>query len=280
MSQYRLTLPMLCLASLLTTPVFANAPVEDAVAFEAEAPASQAVMAESDMRQAEVEAPAEVAPVPVWHNAGRDQHTQTYAASMATSAAPDIARIQQQVNNIVAMGLPQKIHALQQQLAQLRGQLQQQAHQLQAMKRVNATVTHAAPKALSVGVAAKKASYHQAFTQLVNKQYASARTQFKRYIKEQPNGLYVSNAYYWLAEIALIERRYADAEASLKVIIQRYAHSQKYPDARYKLAMTHRKMHRDQEAKVELEGIKRDFPASTVARLASIALEQMALEQS
>ena len=107
MSQYRLSLSMLCFASLLATSVFANAPVEDAVAFEADAPASQAVMAEPVVRQAEVDAPTESASIPVWHNAGRDQRAQTYTATETASTAPDLTRIQQQVNNRVAMGLPQ-----------------------------------------------------------------------------------------------------------------------------------------------------------------------------
>jgi len=44
-----------------------------------------------------------------------------------------VARLESQMNNIVRMNLPQQVAELQQQLAQLRGQLQVQAHDLKLL---------------------------------------------------------------------------------------------------------------------------------------------------
>lgn len=266
----------------LSSVALANAPVEEVAGEPADMVTTSALNeAVPEPAAASVEGAAHQQ---TWQNAGRYEVRRVQKRAEETS----YTRLQRQVNQLVKMHLPQKLQSLQHQIAVMRGKLQQQSHALRQLKAKLAKVTTAPVAAVRqktttpapVAASSPAADYHNAFSMLVNKQYASAKQQFQRYIAQNPTGHYASNAHYWLAEIALIGRDYKAAETSLNTVIQQFPNSQKYADARYKLAITHQKMHKNAQAQMELKKIQQDFPGSTIARLAGIALEQMTLDQT
>lgn len=217
--------------------------------------------------------------------------------------ASSLAQLTQQVNNMAAMNLPERLDELQHSIAQLRGQLQVQQHALQQLQAQVAHApkggaSHVSPKLKTVRTSkpvvvkhpslaeqpqqdnaeASQKAYTTAFDALMNKQYSTAKIGFEAYLQHFPQGAYVSNANYWLAEIALVKRQYKEAQKRLAIVINQFPNSSKYPDARYKLAMTHLRTHQTQLAKEELQALSHDFAGKTVGRLADIALEQLDLD--
>ncbi len=224
---------------------------------------------------------------------------QEASADQDSDASSNVEQLSRQVNNIVNMNLPGRIDELQQAVARLRGQLQVQQHQVQQLKltlsarakarpvfksALKVSAKPVAPSAVAAAqsqdtAASSQKAYSQAFDALMKKQYSEAKTAFLDYVQRYPNGAYISNAYYWLAEIALVKRDYDAAQKRLNIVIKLYPTSSKYPDARYKLAMTHLKMHQTAKAREELQALSHEYAGKTVGRLASIALEQLDLDQ-
>ncbi len=308
--QWTLAASLLCTTGL----AMAVAPVEDAMP-----EGSQASVSDADYTttsgHVSGEAHHNVAPTPAsgddsdhrtrWEDTSDDADFHPPAPAntntQSDNNASSLAQLTQQVNNMAAMNLPERLDELQHSIAQLRGQLQVQQHALQQLQ---AKVAHASkggashsPKLRAVrttkpvakhpslaeqpqqdNAEASQKAYTTAFDALMNKQYSTAKTGFEAYLQHFPQGAYVSNANYWLAEIALVKRQYKEAEKRLGIVISKFPNSSKYPDARYKLAMTHLRMHQTQLAKEELRALSHDFAGKTVGRLANIALEQMDLD--
>lgn len=221
--------------------------------------------------------------------------------------------LSQQMDNLTNMNLPSEINDLQQQVAQLRGQLQDQdrtikmlqAQQENFYENVNSklkqlqdqiTTPASSSASLNAGVKSDNAStvsaltsmdgmkpvqasdteaYQIAFNSLMDKHYAKAREGFNAYLQNYPQGKYSGNVNYWLGEIALLEQRYPQAEAAFSEVVNRFQDSGKAEDARYKLAITHLKMGKTAKAKDELLAIQKQSAGNSVARLAKLQLQQL-----
>lgn len=228
------------------------------------------------------------------------------STTISMSSEQRLLYLSRQMNNLTKMNLPQEMNNLQQQVAQLKGQLQDQGRMIKTLQtqqenfyqNINAkikqlqnqittpsggdnkststtvplTTTSAAKPVVKVS---DMNAYQAAFSQLMNKQYASAQQGFNRYLQDYPQGKYSGNVNYWLGEIALIQKRYPQAEAAFLQVVNHYQGSGKVADARYKLAITHLKMGQAAKAKGELQLIEKQNAGKTVARLAKLQLQQM-----
>lgn len=208
-------------------------------------------------------------------------------------------RVEQQVNNLVQMNMPQQIAELQQQVQQLSGQLQELAHQQdrvsQQQQRVEAlpavpqasetppnpailTAAKAPPSEAapsSVPPQTDAAAYEQAFSLLSNKQYDQSAVAFKDYLRKHPDGQFVANAHYWLGDIYVQQKKLTQAELELNLVVAQYSTSGKVPDAQLKLAILHAQQGNTPQARAELQAIMTRFPGSSAAQLASIQLQQL-----
>lgn len=224
--------------------------------------------------------------------------------SPSTDLAGRLARLEKQVGNIAAMNFSQQLSYLQQQIAQLRGQLAVQGHDLALLNtqvrsfysdldaRINQIKNLSAgeavknqsvrPTALLAPVALKlrdNASYQAAFTLLVNHQYPKAIQSFKQYLSDYPNGHYVADATYWLGELFAMTRQVPQAMQAFERVIQQYPTSSKVADAKLKIAMMHLAAGKVDQAKRELAQLKKQHPDSSAAQLASIHLQEMSEEK-
>lgn len=203
-----------------------------------------------------------------------------------------VKRLEQQTNNMANMNMPQEISRLQQEVAELRGQLQQQQHateqltkQLAAMLQSNqntATAAAVAPmpasSASSAAVSADVAeatTYQKAFSLLAKRDYVGAKQGFTNYLAHFDGGKFVPDAHYWLGEINLQDKQYKAAEKEFDTVLKQYPNAGKVPDARLKLAIIHAAQGNVAQAKKELMEIKRQSPNSTAAQLANIRLQQL-----
>lgn len=212
-----------------------------------------------------------------------------------------VQRLEQQVNNIANMNLPQQITLLQQQIAQLRGQLEVQGHDLQLVNaqlrsfykdldsRINQMNNlNSGNNSTQAASANNKASsaptnvelqdanaYQVAFSQLVNHQLDKSQQSFNSYLNQYPNGKYVADSHYWLGEIYLSNKDYKNATQEFETVLNKYPQSSKVSDAKLKIAIIHANTGNVDRAKSELQSIQHSHPDSTAAQLANIRLQQL-----
>ena len=203
-----------------------------------------------------------------------------------------IARLEQQMNNLIDMNLPQQITDLQQQLAQVRGQLQEQQHDLQLLndrlltqlKNLNSNTSDNSSSQKSIGNSLfnnkntqlqGSTVYRAALNFLNKKQYTKSLISFKNYLDNYPNGNYVANAHYWLGETYLEQKNIKKAVLEFQTVRNRFPKSEKVLNAELRLAIIHAETGQVAQAKQELMEIKKQHSGSTVAQLASIRLQQL-----
>ena len=85
-------------------------------------------------------------------------------------------------------------------------------------------------------------------------------------------------AAYDRAFQALKELRYADAAEEFRAFLDRYPDSAKVPDALLKIGYTHYELKQWDEARAALTQVQADYPDTTLARLAENRLRSMRME--
>lgn len=213
-------------------------------------------------------------------------------------------RLEQQVNNLIQMNLPQQVAELQQQVQKLNGQLEEQAHAMDKMSEQQLHVealpptppvpvpsptqapapTNAVPIAAipdntlhgpTISPQTDSTDYQNAFSLLTAKQFPAAGEAFLAYIKNHPNGQFVANAHYWLGEIYLQQKNLTQASLEFSVVVQQYPVSNKVADAQLKLAIIHAQQGQTAQARQELQTVMQRYPDSTAAQSASVQLQQL-----
>lgn len=203
------------------------------------------------------------------------------------------------------MVLMQQLQEQQQQLDQLRGQVEELNHTLGELKtgsrdryldldaRINAlteknqataaaeaatpatvppTSTQAAPNP------ADQAAYVAARNKLLAGDHQGASTALAAYLKDYPKGQYVADARYWLGEVYRIngdKSSLQKAADQFSQLIKEFPHDEKVPGALYKLATVQAQQGKTGEAKVSLNRILQQFPNSNEAKLATKLLKAL-----
>lgn len=181
------------------------------------------------------------------------------APPAAAQGSPDIGSSQGE--------LFYQLQLLQQEVMQLRGQVEEQAYEIQQLKSKNmeryidldrrigelgqgapvnaaqdsgrATVATGSTSAAVVTAAqvGEKEAYDRAYSLVINKQFSDALDAFKQFLVDFPNGRYAPNSYYWMGELYQVVNP-ADLDAAREVftqLISQYPDHPKAPDAMYKL---------------------------------------------
>lgn len=232
----------------------------------------------------------------------------------ADSGSVSVVQLQQQVQNMAQMNLPQQIIDLRQTVAELQGKVQVLTRNLQmvtaqqksfyqdlttqmaALKKSNgqAAVSDATQVSASNTVTSQKvvaaqptaetptssdtAAYQNAFKLLSHKKLGQARTAFLAYLKNHPEGQFVPNAYYWLGEIAYADKEYNDAMTAFETVVTQFPASNKVADAKLKIGMVHMEMGKKEVARIDFMQVKKTYPDSTAAQLAALRLKQLSAE--
>lgn len=205
-----------------------------------------------------------------------------------------LTRLEQQMNNITQMNTPARIEELQQQVAQLQGQLEVQTHDLkmlsdaqknyyqdldQRLKQNQASsatpATAAKPTAATAVNSDEQTLYQNAITALTAKKYDEAAEKLQAYLKKYPQGQYIANAHYWLGEVYFMQKKTDLAAAQFQVVINQYPKDTKVSDAMLKLAFIHDLAGKRSQAKQELQQVVKTYPNTTAAQLATMRLKTM-----
>ena len=195
---------------------------------------------------------------------------QAPAQQQSLSLDQQVVRVNQQMQNLTQMNLPAKIDALQQQVQQLQGALDNERHQIQLLQ--NALLTKKQPVATTPPVSniagnSELQEYQNAFKLLRDKNYTNAVTAMQGYLKDYPDGKYAVNAHYWLGEMYYLQSQLPKATNEFQTVIDHYPNSAKVPDAMLKLAMIYSAKGDYKDSHQMFQEIKTRYPNSAAARL-------------
>lgn len=124
----------------------------------------------------------------------------------------------------------------------------------------------------------EQTAYQNAFNELKQRRYDKAISEFKSFLAQYPNGVYFDNAQYWLGEAYYVTQDYGKAREEFSKI-RANADSRKRADAMLKLGYTYQELDETESARKVFEDIIKQYPGSTVERLAQkrlLAIKQAA----
>ncbi len=127
-----------------------------------------------------------------------------------------------------------------------------------------------------VASSAERDAYQKAFQQLKKQQLDAAQGSFEAFIRKYPDGQYAPNAYYWLGELYLTESNLPKARGTFETLVKRFPDFRKTPESSFKLAKIYDQTGDQQKSKVLLQKIVREYgqeSPSTVSQ-ASAYLDQ------
>ena len=203
-----------------------------------------------------------------------------------------------------------QLQILQQEVLELRGQVEQQTHEIKKLKQQRlddyldldrriGEINQSSPQlsgpstgvivnndsgspqsgANSVGDTLplapgedEKERYRKAIDQVLKQQdYSAAQVGFNDYLSRYPQGYYAPNVYYWQGEIFLLQDKANEAATAFTTLINQYPNHTKAPDAKYKLARVYFQQGKKDEAKTLLQAVVQS--ATDSSRLAQSFLD-------
>lgn len=211
-----------------------------------------------------------------------------------------VGKLERSMDSQAVLHLLNRVEALQQEVQQLRGDLEVATHELDAMKtrqrelytdfdqRLKDLSSRPAPAAQApepAPAAAPAASvppagddaqrYQDAFRLFKEGKYEEAIAGLRAYLEANPQGAYADNAQYWLAEAYHSMGRHKEALQEFNKVITNYPTSPKLPDAALKVGLAYYELADWARARKQLEQVAASHPNTTVAKLARARLDIM-----
>lgn len=193
-----------------------------------------------------------------------------------------------------------QVEQLQQEIALLRGLVEQQEYQLGQLQaesqqryldldqRVAQLYlakpnTEAKPQADARAKAPETSTndpeqaYQAAMTLVREKKYAEAAQAFKQFITDYPNHELLGNALYWLGEVRLVEGNHAEALKQFKRVVTDYPQHSKAADSAYKIGVTLYRQEQTAKAKQWFEKVVEQYTgkADATVNLAKSYLQRI-----
>ena len=154
-----------------------------------------------------------------------------------------------------------QVRQLQTQVQALQADLQRLTKELQVLQgRRAATPTTEAQQPAPSTNGSETAMYDRAREYYTKGQYTQAANLFRDFLKSYPAHALASNAQYWLGECYYSLDSFPTARNEFQKVVDFYSDSPKAPDALVKIALTYKKQGQREQARLELERIKRLYP--------------------
>ena len=203
-----------------------------------------------------------------------------------------------QARGAAQINLQQQVVELQNELSELKGESETQAHKLdqivdrqrelyieierrltniQAPQQASTTTntTPSAESAYSVSLSESDA-YDQAVNLILKeRRYDEAIPEFKSFIKSFPKSVYIANAHYWLGQLLFNKSLFNDAKTHFDQVIRYFPDSSKRSDSMLKQATVMQKLGDKAAAKALFEQVISEYPDSTSASLAKSRLSAL-----
>ena len=251
---------------------------------------------------------AAMAEVPVLESSSMQQGSSYPPAGYGTAGAYAGAGAQAPAS---AQGmLFNQLEQMQQEIAQLRGMLEEQQYEIQRLKQegleryqdldqrlsganagapaqnsadgaINANGTSTPPAAQQqagaepADPAKEKLYYDAAFDLIKAKDFDKASQAFSAFLNRYPNSQYAGNAQYWLGEVNLAKGDLQAAGQAFAKVSQAYPSHAKVPDSLFKLADVERRLGNNDKARGILQQVIAQYPGSSAAQLAQRDLQRL-----
>ena len=216
-----------------------------------------------------------------------------------------VDRLDQVFKNQTLQGLSQRIDEQQQQIQQLRGEVEVLEHDSELDKKQqrdlyqdldkrlqrlemgmgggtgggDASVAPAAATDLATVPAstggADDAAYQKSFNLLKQGRFNDAIKGFKTFLKQYPHSTLASNAEFWTAEAYYQTSDFDTALATFKKVLKDYPKSSKVPDATLKVGLCQYELQQWQSARQTLTSVVQNFPNTSAASQATQRLQRM-----
>ena len=216
-----------------------------------------------------------------------------------------VDRLDQVFNkNQSLQGISQRIDEQQQQIQQLRGEVEVLEHDSELDKKQqrdlyqdldkrlqhiemglsgNASApsagTEAAPAASTAAAApagsAEEAAYQKSFNLLKQGRFNDSIKGFKSFVKLYPKSSLASNAAFWTGEAYYQMSDFDTALATFRKVLKDYPQSNKLPDATLKVGLCQYELQQWQSARQTLTSVVQNYPNTTAASQASQRLQRM-----
>jgi tol-pal system protein YbgF len=204
-----------------------------------------------------------------------------------------------------------KIQGLQQDIQELRGQIEVQAHDLKLLQeqqlsfykdldarirneptpkasvpiKNNLNTAHKSPvnTVLSPPVtsqsqtnpADEQISYLAAYELIKNKKFDQALDAMQNFVNQHPQSGYAANAQYWLGELYMLKKDYANAISHFDIVVQQYPSSNKIAACLLKSGYALAASGQKQEAIERLQQVVKNYPGTNTAQLAKVKLDSL-----
>ncbi len=222
---------------------------------------------------------------------------QLFAAAPVVDAQDARAKQQARSNqqNQLIAELVLQINQLQQEVRQLRGQLEEQDYRMNQLAKQQRDLYLDLDKRIQAGVTAQpengedtanggdlasagsdvQDAYNKAFTQYKDKEYAFAKSSFKTFIETYPDEALASNAHFWLGQLHLKDKEYEQAESRFKAVYEGFPGANKSDVAVLKLGQLEEARGNKAAAKGYYQRVVTEFPDSTAGKLAKAKLKAL-----
>ena len=195
-----------------------------------------------------------------------------------------------------------QLEQAQAELRELRGKVEVQAHEVEALKARQRDLIADIDRRLSelerrgaapaegtreadrvadtapANLAQEQQEYDAAFALLKQGQYERAGKRFRDFIRAHPKSPLVDNAQYWVGESAYVVRNFKQALGEFSKVLQSHPDSPKAPDAMLKVGYCYYELADWAKARETLNQVLTRFPNTPVARSAEQRLAKMKKE--
>ncbi|MDO6682781.1 MULTISPECIES: tol-pal system protein YbgF [unclassified Oceanobacter] len=204
--------------------------------------------------------------------------SSTASVSQPAVTSPSPSTTQSGASPELVNELLMQVEQMQQEIAELRGQIERQSNELRQLKRdgdnryldldrrIVYLTTEADKKPVAVAASAEASAqdvYNQAMMLVRDKKFEQANQAFGRFVEQYPEDELVANAWYWNGEVYLVRGEYPSALESFRTVIDDFPDHSKAADATYKYAVTLHKSGDTAAAQHWLETIQERYATSS-----------------
>lgn len=225
--------------------------------------------------------------------------------SSGVGMASDVYHANVEGINRTLMDMLRQIKTLQNEVQQLRGEVELHGHTLNAIKNQQrqipqesglredgmakspASTVVTPPEAPIVPALAapsvqppaihveEQGAYDNAFSLLRSGSYDESIKSFREFLAVYPKSQFAANSQYWIGEAYYVTRRFKEAIPEFQQVVENYPDANKASDALLKVGYIQYELDQTVDAIKSLENVIAQFPESTAAKLASTRLAKM-----
>lgn len=204
-----------------------------------------------------------------------------------TDLRSEVSQLRALVEGISAAGLGTSLVSMEEELRNLRGQVEALEYELRDMQQRRRSVVGSNERSVATPAPSQSApsstaadpddqkAYLGAFSKLKSGSYESAIQSFRSFLSDFPQSAYAPNAQYWIGEAYYVQRDFDAAWKAFDNVSQSYPQSLKAADARLKQGLIRVDQGRMDEARKILQQVAAEHAGSSAGRLAAERLQRM-----